>query len=267
MKDIKMDIIVCIKRVPDFTEVDLVIDASGKRIKDEGLVYSLNDWDNYAVEEAVREKEKFGGKVTAITIGNEESEDVLRRALALGADEAIRITDSRIEGSDGYATARILSEVIKDLPFDLIFTGVQANDDAWGQVGLILAELLNIPHAALVTNIEINGKKAKVNRELEGGMEEVVEIGLPALLTIQTGINEPRYVSIMGIRKVVKKEIKVLDLNTIGLGAGDAGEAGSFTILEKLFIPPSGEGAEIFKGSMDEIAGNVADILEKEGVI
>jgi electron transfer flavoprotein beta subunit len=262
-----MDVIVSIKRVPEVAEVDLRVAPTAKGIKEEGLVFSLNDWDNYALEEAVKIKDKYGGKVTAITVGREESEDVLRRALALGADEAIRLTDPLCEGSDGYATARILAAVIKDIPFDLILTGVQANDDGSAQVGVMLAELLAIPHATLVTAMNIEGKRVQVRRELEGGMEEVLDIGLPALFTIQTGINEPRYVSIMGIRKVAQKEIKVLDLSVLGLSPEQVGEKGSFIVLEKIFPPPVGERAKIFTGSPDEVATKVTDIFEKGGVL
>jgi electron transfer flavoprotein beta subunit len=262
-----MDIIVCIKRVPEVAEVDLQVDSAGTGIKEGDLVFSLNDWDNYAVEEAVRIKEKHGGKVTAITVGPEESEDVLRRALALGADEAVRVTDPSIEGSDGYAIATILAAVIKDIPYDIILAGVQADDDGYAQVGVSLAELLGIPHATLVTAMEVGEKRAKVHRELEGGMEEVLECALPALFTIQSGINEPRYVSIMGIRKVAKKEIKVLDLATAGLSPEDVGTAGSMGLIERIFPPPVGEGAQILKGSPEEVATKVMDIFQKGGVV
>ena len=262
-----MDVIVCIKRVPEVAEVDLQVDSTGKNIKGEGLVFSLNDWDNYAVEEAVRIKEQHGGKVTAITVGPEESEEVLRRALALGADEAVRVTDPVTEGSDSYAIAKILAAVIKAIPYDIILTGVQADDDGYAQVGATLAELLGIPHATLVTAMEIDEKGARVHRELEGGMEEVLDCAFPALFTIQSGINEPRYVSIMGIRKVAKKEIQVHDLSTVGLSPEDAGEGGSMILIERIFPTPVGEGAEILLGSPDAVAAKVTDIFEKGGVI
>ena len=262
-----MDVIVCIKRVPEVAEVDLQVDPAGTGIKEGDLVFSLNDWDNYAVEEAVRIKEKHGGTVTAITVGPEESEDVLRRALALGADEAVRVTDPNTHGSDGYAMATILAAVIKDMSYDVILTGVQADDDGYGQVGVTLGELLGIPHATLVTAMEIGEKRAKVHRELEGGMEEVLECALPAVFTIQSGINEPRYVSIMGIRKVAKKEIKVLDLATAGLSPEAVGTAGSMSLIERIFPPPVGEGAEILTGGPDAVGEKVTDIFVKGGVM
>jgi electron transfer flavoprotein beta subunit len=262
-----MDVIVCIKRVPEVAEVDLQVDPRGKGIKGEGLVFSLNDWDNYAIEEAVRIKEKHGGKVTAITVGPGESEEVLRRALALGADEAVRVTDPRAEGSDAYAIAKILAAVIKDIPYDIILTGVQADDNGYAQAGATLAELLGIPHATLVTAMEIGEKRAKVHRELEAGMEEILDVATPALFTIQSGINEPRYVSIMGIRKVAKKEIMVLDLSAAGFSPEDVGGGGSMILIERIFPTPVGEGVEILTGSPDAVAAKVADIFEKGGVV
>jgi electron transfer flavoprotein beta subunit len=262
-----MDIIVCIKRVPEVAEIDLQVDPSGKGIKTGDLVFAVNDWDNYAIEEAVRIKEKHGGKVTAITIGPEESEDVLRRALALGADDAVMVTDPKTEGADAYATAKVLAAAIKNIPYTIILTGALADDDAYAQVGASLAELLGIPHATLVTNMEIGDKRVKIKRELEGGLEEALDIATPAVFTIQTGINEPRYVSIMGIRKVAKKEIGKQDLGAIGLAPDQAGAAGSFIVVEKIFTPPVGEGAQMLQGSPDEVATKVTDIFQKGGVI
>jgi electron transfer flavoprotein beta subunit len=262
-----MDIIVCIKRVPEVAEIDLQLDASGKGIKTEGLVFGVNDWDNYAIEEAVRIKEKHGGKVTVITMGPEESEDVLRRALALGADDAVMVVDPKTDGSDAYATAKVLAAAIKKIPYEIILTGALADDDGYAQVGASLAELLGIPHATLVTNMEIGDKRVKVKRELEGGLEEVLDVATPAVFTIQSGINEPRYVSIMGIRKVAKKEIGKQDLGAIGLSPDQAGAAGSFITVEKIFTPPVGEGAQMLQGSPDEVATKVTDIFQKGGVI
>ncbi|MEM3629724.1 MAG: electron transfer flavoprotein subunit beta/FixA family protein, partial [Candidatus Bathyarchaeia archaeon] len=216
-----MDIIVCVKHVPETAEAELKIDASGKGIEKTGLVFDINEWDDYALEEAVRIKEKFGGTVTAITVGPEDADSTLRKCLARGADKAIRLTDPKFEGSDGYAIAKILHSVIKNMHFDLILTGMQAGDDGNAMVGPILAEMLGIPHATMVKKIELGAGTAKVNRELEGGMEELLEVKLPALFSVQTGINEPRYVSIMGIRKAMQKEIKVMSLADTGLTEND----------------------------------------------
>ena len=263
----KMDIIVCVKHVPETAEAEIRIDSTGKNIEKTGLVYDINEWDDYAVEEAVRIKEKLGGTVTAITVGPEDADSTLRKCLARGADKAIRLTDPAFEGSDGYATAKSLYKAIKDMPFDVIFTGAQAGDDGYAMVGPILAELLGIPHATMVKKIELKDGAAKVNRELEGGLEEIVEVKLPAVLTIQTGINEPRYVSIMGIRKAMKKEITVLGLSELGLDANEVGEAGSWIKIEKLYVPPVEKQAEFIEGSPEEVAAKIAEILKAKGLI
>ena len=263
-----MEIIVCIKRVPETAEADIVIDKMGRDIEKGGLNFDINEWDNYAVEEAILLKEKYGGSVTVISMGPEEVNETLRRALAMGADQAIRLTDPAFEDSDGYAIARVLSQAIKPLPYDLILTGVQTEDDGYGQVGPTLAEILGICHAAVVNQIEgIENGRARVHRELEGGLEEILDLELPAVLTIQSGINEPRYVSIMGIRKVAKKEIKVLGLGELAMKPEEAGEPGSLTVVERVSFPRVGEGAQIIEGTMDEISDKVATILkEKAGV-
>jgi electron transfer flavoprotein beta subunit len=260
-----MNIIVCIKRVPETTEADVFIDKSGKDIDKSGLVFDLNEWDSYAIEEAILLREKLGGTVMVISMGGEESNETLRKCLAMGADDAIRLTDPAFNGSDGFATAKILAEAIRKIPYDLILTGTQAEDDGYGQVGVVLAELLGIPHAALINRLEVQDKKVRVHRELEGGLEEVVEIDLPAVLTIQTGINEPRYVSIMGIRKVSKKEIKTLGASDLNLKTEEVGLSGSDIRLEKIFLPPVGEGAEMLEGKPEELALKVFDILKDKG--
>ena len=262
-----MDIIVCVKHVPETAEADVRIDSTGKSIEKTGLVFDINEWDDYAVEEAVRIKEKLGGTVTVITVGSEDADSTLRKCLARGADKAIRVTDPKLEGSDGYAIAKVLSKVIKDLPHDLILTGAQAGDDGYAVVGPALAQLLGIPHATLVKKIEFKNGTAVVNRELEGGLEEIVEVKLPAVLTVQTGINEPRYVSIMGIRKAMKKEIKVLSLADIGLSENEVGEAGSWIRIERMYIPPVEKQAEFVKGSPDEVAAKIAELLKARGLV
>jgi len=262
-----MDIVVCIKRVPETAEADLVIDSSKKEIDTDGLVFSINEWDNYAVEAAIQLKEAQGGTITVISVGPEENNEVLRRALAMGADEAIRLTDPAFEGSDAYAMAKILAAAVKDIPHDLILTGVQADDDGFGATGVALAQMLGLPYAALVTDIQLDGETLTVHRELEGGLEEVDTLKLPALLTIQTGINEPRYVSIMGIRRVAKKEIGAKGVADIGLSEEEVGLKGSLSQVEELFFPPVGEGAEILEGTMDEKTEALVKILKERGGI
>jgi len=262
-----MDIIVCVKHVPETAEADIKINPEGKTVEQSGLVFDINEWDDYALEEAVQIKEKQGGTVTAITIGPEDSDSTLRKCLARGADNGIRLTDPKFEGSDSYAIAKILHKVIKDLPFNLILTGAQAGDDGYGAVGPILAHLLGIPHVTMVKRIAIDGDVLRVNRELEGGLEEVVEVKTPAAASIQTGINEPRYVSIMGIRKAMQKETKILTLADTGLSENEVGEAGSWIKLQKMFVPPAEKQAEFLQGSPEEIAAKIAEMLKARGLV
>jgi electron transfer flavoprotein beta subunit len=239
-----MDIIVCVKHVPETAEAEIAVDSSGKRIKMEDLVFDINEWDEYAIEEAVLMKEKLGGSITVITVGLEDADKTLRKCLAKGADRAMRLTDKAFEGSDAYATAKILHKTIKDMPFDLILTGTQAGDDGYAQVGIVLAEMLGIPHAT-----------------------QIIEVKLPAILAVQTGINEPRYVSIMGIRKAREKELKVLDLKDLGLKEEEVGESGSWITVEEMFIPPVEEEAEILTGGLDEIAAKIVETLKARGLV
>lgn len=262
-----MDIIVCVKHVPETAEAEIKIDSSGKSIEKTGLVFDVNEWDDYALEEAIQLKEKLGGTVTAITVGGEDADSSLRKCLARGADSAVRLTDEKFEGSDCYTIAKILHNVIKDLPYDIVFTGAQAGDDGCAVVGPALAAFLGVPHATLVKKIELKNGAASVHRELESGLEEVVELPLPAVLSIQTGINEPRYVSIMGIRKAMKREIRVLGLSDTGLNEDEVGEKGSWTRTIELYVPPVEKEAEYLKGSPEEIAAKVAEILKSKGLI
>jgi len=260
-----MNIVVCVKNVPEVAEEELEINDEGADVEREELGFAINEWDNYAVEEAVRIKEALGGKVTVVTIGNDDDEDVLRRSLAMGADEAILVDGEDLAGVDASAVSLILSRVLKPLEFDLALCGAQAADDGFGQVGVALAERLNLPYASLVTAARVGAGKITVDRELESGMYETVELGLPALLTIQSGINEPRYVSIMGIRKARNAEIKNLSLDDLDLSEDDVrGTANWFESVE-MSLPPEGEGAEILSGSLDEICARAAAIIKEKG--
>ena len=257
-----MNIIVCVKRVPLTQEVDLEIDDTGKKIKEEALAYVINDWDNYAIETAVQLQENLGGEVTAVNIGHEDDEEVLRRALAMGADRAIRIDPGDLT-PDGSLTAEILGKTISDLEYDLVLTGVQSDDRNSGMVGIMLAERLGLAHAAVANGFEPENGTAKVRVELEGGIDEVSSIQLPALLTIQTGINEPRYVSIMGIRKAKKKELKVMSLADLGFNPDDLTPR---TRIEEVFLPPETEGAEMIEGDSAKMAEMIIRIMGEKGV-
>ncbi|MBU2497292.1 MAG: electron transfer flavoprotein subunit beta/FixA family protein [Proteobacteria bacterium] len=257
-----MDIVVCAKRVPLTQEVDLEINPQKNDVRKETLAYVINEWDNYAIEEAVLIKEKFGGEVTAVTVGPEDDEEVLRRCLAMGADRAIRV-DPRNFPLDCFVISRILAAVISGLKCDLVLTGVQSDDVNNGAVGIMLAERLGWAHAAVVTGFEPDGAEATIRVELEGGTDEVSKIKLPALLSIQTGINEPRYVSIMGIRKAAKKELRVINVDELGLPEEDLLP---WTKVEEIFFPPETAGAEIIEGDPATVAEAILRILKEKGV-
>jgi len=253
-----MNIAVCVKRIPKTAEADIFIEKDGKDIKKDHLVFALNDWDGYAVREAVLLKEKHDGEVTVFTVGPDESKEILTRCLAMGADKAVRIEEP--PASDGSRIAKVLYQAIKDQSFDLVLTGVQAEDNGWGQVGVVLAQMLGFAHAALVTHAEIAGDRAKVKRELEGGMDEVVELKLPAVLTIQTGINEPKYISLAAILEAEDKEIKEVGLEEIGFRSDESVD----TEIDQVLFPPVAKMAEILKGSPEEVVVQLTEILKKK---
>lgn len=262
-----MKIFTCIKYVPDTSEAEVKLNPEGTAVDSSRFSFDINDADNYAVEESVQIKEKHGGSVTVISIGPKQSEVMIRMAMAKGCDNAIRIEDERIAAHDPLMVARVLAGAIKGQEFDLVLTGCMANDYGNAVTGVALAELLGVPHAAYVKKVEILDGKVKAHRELEGGLMEVVELTLPAVLTIQTGINEPRYAPIRGIREAQKKELKVVNLDDLGIAAGDVDAAASQIVLEKLYIPEVESKAEIIEGDPEEKAEKLASILVKGGLV
>jgi electron transfer flavoprotein beta subunit len=262
-----MEILVCVKRVPDTAENEIEVNKDGTDIERDDLVYSVNEWDNYAVEEAIQIRDNVGGNVTVISVGDEESEEVIRREMAMGADSGVLLSDDAFEGSDGQGVAAILKAEIEKGSYDLILTGAQADDGA-AQVGGMLAAMLDMPFASLVNGIEvIDDKKLKIGREIEGGNQEMSEIELPCVLSIQTGINEPRYVGIRGIRKVASVEIPVRGAADLGLSTDAVGEAGAKVKRLDYFVPELGEGAEMLEGSTEEIVGKLIELLKAKGGI
>ncbi len=259
-----MEILVCVKRVPDTAENEFELNSAGNDLDRGDLVYSVNEWDNYAVEEAIQIVDKAGGNVTVITVGDDESEEVLRREMAMGANNGILLSDKAFEGSDGKGIATILKAEIEKGKYDLILTGAQADEGA-GQVGGMLAAMLDMPYASLVNKIEVSDGKIKVGREIEGGNQEMNEIALPCVLSIQTGINEPRYVGIRGIRKVASVEIPVKSASDLGIAADSVGNAGAKTKRIDYFTPDMGAGAEMLEGSTDEIIAKLIEKLKAKG--
>jgi electron transfer flavoprotein beta subunit len=246
-----MKIVVCVKQVAqlgdevEFTEDERYVDP-------DFLDFALNEWDTFATEEALQIRERSGeGEVVVVTVGDEDAEDALRRCLAMGADRAVRVAVE--EQLDPISVARALAEVVRAESPDLVLCGVQSSDSVQAATGTALAELLDLPRAAVVTKVSLGEGVATVHRELEGGLVDVVEVDTPCLLTIQTGINEPRYATLRAIKQAEQQDIDVRE-------AGDPGEPGYH--VRRMFVPPKGEGAEMLNGSPAAIAGRIKEIVE-----
>lgn len=260
-----MEILVCARRVPDTSENEIALNPAGNDIERDDLVYSINEPDNYAVEEALQIVARVGGTVTVVTVGGEDDEEILRREMAMGASHGVLISDEAFLGSDGRGIAAILAAFARKEHFDLILTGVQA-EDGGAQVGGMLAALLDYPFASLVNSIEVlDGSKLKVSREIEGGNKEISEIDLPCVLSIQTGINEPRYVGMKGIRQVASLPIPTFGASDLNLDAGAVGEAAAKVKRLDYFVPALGKGAEILEGTREEIIDQVIELVAAKG--
>ena len=260
-----MEILVCAKRVPDTSENEIALNSDGNDIERDELVYSINEPDNYAVEEALQIVAKVGGNVTVATVGAEDDEEILRREMAMGANHGVLITDEAFEGSDGRGIATILKAFVQKGNYDLILTGVQADDGA-AQVGGMLAAMLDYPFASLVNSIEVlDGRKLKISREIEGGNKEISEIDLPCVLSIQTGINEPRYVGMRGIRAVASVPVPTYGAAELGLETGAVGAGAAKVKRVDYFVPALGKGAEILEGDREENIEKLLELIAAKG--
>ena len=261
-----MRIVVCIKQVPETTEARM--DPEKGTLVREGVQSMVNPFDSYAVEEAVRLREKHGGSVTVVTMGPPQAEAALRDCLAVGADEAVLVSDRAFAGSDTWATSLTLAAAVKQIGFDLVICGKQAVDGDTAQVGPGLAVHLGLPQATYVRKIrEVEpGKRLVVERLLEEGTE-VVELPLPALLTVVKEINEPRLPSLKGKLRAKKAEIRKLTAADLALPAGQFGLEGSPTKVLRIFAPPARGGGEVFKGEAPEAAERLIAALAKDRVI
>jgi electron transfer flavoprotein beta subunit len=229
------------------------------------LVYSVNEPDNYAVEEALQIVAKAGGNVTVVTVGGEDDEEILRREMAMGAHHGVLISDEAFNGSDGRGIATILKGFVQKGNYDLILTGVQA-EDGGAQVGAMLAAMLDYPFASLVNSIEVlDGRKLKIGREIAGGNREISEIDLPCVLSIQTGINEPRYVGMRGIRAVASVPIPTYGVSELGIDPGAVGEAAARVKRVDYFLPQLGKGAEMLEGSREEVIDKLVELVAAKG--
>ena len=260
-----MEILVCIRRVPDTSENEIQLNSAGNDIERDDLVYSINEWDNYAVEEALQMVARVGGNVTVTTVGSEDDEEILRREMAMGAQHAVLVSDSAFSGSDGKGIATILKAFVQKGNYDLILAGVQA-EDGGAQVGGMLAAMLDYPFASLVNSIEVlDNKKLKISREIAGGNREISEIDLPCVLSIQTGINEPRYVGMRGIRQVASIPIPTPSAADLGIDPTTVGVAAAKVRRDDYFVPALGKGAEMLDGSREENIGRVLELVAAKG--
>ena len=258
-----MNIIVCIKQVPETTEVR--INPETNTLIREGVKSIINPFDMYAIEEGVRLKEKFGGKVTVITMGPPQAEAVLREAVSMGTDEGILLSDRAFAGSDTWATSYTLSAAIRKIGvFDLIICGKQASDGDTAQVGPGISAHLDIPQVTYVKKIEgIKDNAAKVERMTEEGFE-IIEAPLPALITVVKEINTPRLPSLKGMMRAKQAKITCWKAQDIDAEADSLGLAGSPTQVVKIFTPPARECGQMLEGEAPEIAEKLAGLLRSE---
>ncbi len=252
-----MKIVVAIKQVPA-RDSQLRIAGSGKWIEEGDIAYEINEPDAYALEEALQLKEKHGGEVVALCAAPARAAQTIREALAKGADRAIHI-EEEMGALDPLAAARILAAAVKTESPDLVLTGLQSDDLGYGQTGVILAELLGVPHATIIMQVEKQDGSIKVKRELEDGWFQHVEMPLPALLTIQSGISKLRYATLMGIKKAKSKEIK--RLTAAALGASAAAPA---VVLDRLYLPERTKRTQLFEGPPKEAAAQLVEKLKFE---
>ncbi|RKY62178.1 MAG: electron transfer flavoprotein subunit beta [Candidatus Latescibacterota bacterium] len=260
-----MDIVVCIKQVPETTEVK--IDPQTKTLVREGIPGIVNPFDMYAIEEGLRLKERYGGKVKVLTMGPPQAEDALREALAMGADEAVLLSDKALAGSDTLATSYALSMAVRKLGYDLVICGKQAVDGDTAQVGPEMAEHLGVPFVAWVRKVEeVSDGKIKVQRLMDDGYE-VLEMPLPALITVVKEINEPRLPSLRGKMRARKAQIPVWTVQELGADPSRVGLAGSPTQVVRVFTPERRAQGEILQGEPEEVADKLVEKLEAMGVI
>jgi electron transfer flavoprotein beta subunit len=253
-----MKIVVAIKQVPS-RDSQLRISSSSKWIEDEDLAYEINEPDAYALEEGLQLKEKHGGEVIALCAGPARAAQTIREALAKGADRAIHIEEENLGDFDPLAAARLLAAALKPESPDLVLTGLQSDDLGYGQTGVILAELLGLPHATIIMQVEKQEGSIRVKRELEDGWFQHVEMPLPALLTIQSGISKLRYATLMGIKKAKSKEIKRLTAEGLGAAAGQAAIA-----IDRAYLPERTKNTQLFEGTPKEAAAKLVEKLKFE---
>ncbi|HTA70457.1 MAG TPA: electron transfer flavoprotein subunit beta/FixA family protein [Bryobacteraceae bacterium] len=252
-----MKIIVAIKQVP-MRDSQLRIDASGRWIQENDLSFEINEPDAYALEEALQLKEKHSGEVIALCAGPARASQTIREALAKGADRALHIEDEKLASFDTLGIAKLLAKAAEAEKPDLILTGLQSDDLGYGQTGVVLAEILGLPHGTIIMAVEKTEGGIRVKRELEDGWFQNVEMPLPAVLTIQSGINKLRYATLMGIKKAKTKEIKRLTVAELGVAAA------STAMIERVYLPQRTKQTQMLEGTAKEAAAKLVEKLKFE---
>ncbi len=257
-----MKIVVAIKQVPE-RDAPIRIAANAKEIEDRELQYAMNEPDAYALEEALQLKEKYGGEVVVVSAGPERVGTVIREALAKGADRGIHIVGDDFAGRDALGVARLLAAAVKPESPDLVLTGLQSEDVGMGQTGVIVAELLGLPHATLILQVEIFGlerdqAQIKAKRELEEGWFQSIELPAPAVLTIQSGGTKLRYATLMGIKRAKTKQVRIVNAADLGV------DAASVVALEEMKLPKKQKSTQILPGSAKEAAAALVEKLKFE---
>ncbi|MGO9322975.1 MAG: electron transfer flavoprotein subunit beta/FixA family protein [Terracidiphilus sp.] len=252
-----MKIVVAIKQVPD-RDAQVRIAANGKWIVEADLQWAMNEPDAYALEEALQLKEKNGGEVIVVSAGPERAGSTIREALAKGADRAIAIVCDDLNGRDALGVARLLAAAIKPENPDLVLTGLQSEDVGLGQTGVIVAELLGLPHATMILHVEKTDTGLKVKRELEEGWFQSIELPTPAVLTVQSGGNKLRYATLMGIKKAKTKELRTVSAAELGADGAPS------VVLEQISAPKKQKSTQILPGTAKEAAAALVEKLKTE---
>jgi len=250
-----VNIIVCIKQVP---AKDAPLSIAGNWIRESDIGFEMNEPDSYALEEALRLKEKHGGEVIALSMGPERVKQTIKEALAKGADRGIHIADDNFAQLDPLGSAKSLAAAIKQQKYDLVLTGLQSDDQGFGQTGVLLAGVLDVPHATIIMAIEVDGQKMKLKRELEAGWFQHMECPMPAVLTIQSGINKVRYATLKGIMAAKKKEITTIARESLGVSVEPTQR------VEKIYVPTKTKKTEFLTGTPKEVAGKLVEKLKFE---
>ena len=252
-----MKIVVAIKQVPA-RDSQLRIAASGRWIQEDDFTFEINEPDAYALEAGLQLKEKHTGEVVVMCLGPARASQTIREALAKGADRAIHLEEEDLTGLDPLAAARLMAAALKAEAPDLVLTGLQSDDLGYGQTGPILAELLGLPHATIIMEVEKQDSGIRVKRELEDGWFQHVEMPLPALLSIQSGISKLRYATLMGIKKAKTKEVKRLTAADLG------GASGPSITIDRVYLPERTKRTQLFEGNPQEAAAKLVEKLKFE---